>query len=280
MSQNVYLTFSGSAYHETTRKIVVEAPRFGADRVIVADDAWLLKTPFYERNKWLWDQQPRYFAHGRWNERPIRFGFGWCSWKAYLIRYCLERLEPGDIVLYTDADTYPVADLRPIFDYTREHGVMLFEEQGFRNKPWTKRDCFIAMGCDVPECHESTVAGGRFQAFRKDAFTDLLDDWDRFSVDPRCQLWDRSVLAEDYPGFMRHSTEQSVLSNLAFFYEIPLHRSPDQAGGSKPGEIAGGLPPVGSFKDWDLYGQVLVQQGCAGDRGNTSGSRLANIRSL
>jgi hypothetical protein len=51
---NVYLTFSGRAYDDTTKLIVDRAPRFGADRVIVADDAWLMTQPFYRDHQWLW----------------------------------------------------------------------------------------------------------------------------------------------------------------------------------------------------------------------------------
>jgi hypothetical protein len=117
----------------------------------------------------------------------------------------LERLKCGDVLLYTDADTYPISDLTPVFEYTREHGVLLFEEQGCLNKVWTKRDCFLQMHCDVPANHERIMACGRFQAFKHpeppfsgsfDTFV-FLDQWNRLSVDPRCQLWDRSIMAPD-----------------------------------------------------------------------------------
>lgn len=259
---NVLVTFGGKAYDETIKMIVDRAPGFGVDRVIVADDKWLMTKPFYTQHRWLW-------------ETPIQFGFGWCSWKPYVIRYVLDRLNYGDALLYTDADTYPVRDLTPLFDLARREGIALFEEQGCDNKRFTKRDCFIAMDCDVPECHSMIQACGRFQAFKKPSRFDFLGDWEKFSVDPLCQLWDKSVIAPgDYKEFHRHSCEQSVLTNLAFLYSIPLHRTPDQAGGAPRG-TEGFMD-----KDWDIYPQLFVQSECRGNRGDLSGSRFRNIDDL
>lgn len=257
--KRILTTFGGKAYDETTRLIVEHGKRFGADDVLVFDDKWLLTMPFCAANKWLWDEQPRYYNAG-WIENPVRFGFGWCSWKAYVIQQAMAQLDPGDVLIYTDADTYPIADLRPIFDYAAAHGVMLFEEQGCTNKMWTKRDCFVAMSCDVPMCHQQTMACGRFQAFKVPHYGGtILPYWDAYSVSPLCQLWDKSTVMEDYPEFRRHSCEQSVLSNLAYRYGIPLHRTPDQ-NGSGP-------------KDAELYPQLFRQEYCTGNRDDHSGSR-------
>lgn len=256
MNKNIYVTFSGSAYDSTTKLIVEDGPKFGATEVRVYDDRWLMTQPFYARNKWLW-------------ETETKFGFGWCSWKSFVIQHALANADPGDVVLYTDADTFPIADLTPIFDYTREHSVMLFEEQGCINKVWTKRDCFRKMGVDDEFCHARIMACGRFQAFTRYErlhWTDhFLRMWEDYSTLRDCQLWDRSVNCEDYPEFRRHSCEQSVLSNLAYRYNVPCHRTPDQNGSID--------------KDWDLYPQVFVQQYCTGDRGNLSGSKYFNVGS-
>lgn len=279
---NVYLTFSGAAYHETTARIVRDAPKLGADRVIVADDKWLMETPFYHEHKWLWEPIPRYY-NGGWIEHPVAFGFGWCAWKPYIIGHVLRRLKPGDVLLYTDADTYPIADLTPIFDMARTENVVVFEEQGCENGRFTKRECLQEMGCDTPECRAMIQACGRFQVFRKsslqgvsvpDPTSKFLNEWQLYATARTCQRWDISKDWSEHPEFARHSCEQSVLTNLAYVYGIPLHRSPDQCGAAPPDH------PGYRNLDWDRYPQLFVQADTIGNRGDLSGSKFANIGDL
>lgn len=261
--KKLYCTFSGKAYDSTTKLIVERARDFGADDVLVLDDRWLMGKAFYRNHKWLWEYMPLPD-----HTAPVKFGFGWCSWKAYVIQTAMKTLDPGDIVLYTDADTYPISSLLPLYELANFESITLFEEQGCVNQIWTKRDCFVAMGCDVPECRDRIQCCGRFQLFKKDqpglSMVDrFLAAWSTFSTDARCQLWDRSKQHLDYPNFRRHSCEQSVLTNLAYLYNIWPHRTPDQ-NGSGP-------------KDAYLYPQVFFQQYCHGDRDDVSGSSYRNV---
>jgi len=50
----------------------------------------------YVLNRWLWDH-------------PHKRGFGWYAWKPYIIWHALSNLQAGDVVLYVDADTVPIA---------------------------------------------------------------------------------------------------------------------------------------------------------------------------
>lgn len=262
MPKNIYVTFSGRAYDQTTAIIVRDAFKFGADEVCVYDDKWLMSaTPFYRENRWLFEHQPRSY-NGQWTEVPVKFGFGWCAWKAYVIKHALLRSAFEDVVLYTDADTFPISDIGPLFELARQKGIVLFEEQGCLNKQYTKRDCFAAMGCDLPECHQQIMACGRFQLFTTRSLG-FVGEWNTLNVLPSCQLWDRSTKTEDYPEFVRHSCEQSVLTNLAWRYRIPKYRTPDQ-NGSGP-------------KNQDLYPQVFFQRYCEGNRDDVSGSKYAGL---
>lgn len=258
---NLHVTFGGKAYDSTIEIIVRHCPQFGADRVLVLDDKWLIETGYVARNKWLYENVTD--AHGT----DYNHGFGWNSWKSFVIQTAMDRCENGDVVLYTDADTFPIAPYGALFDACRrECGVYLFEEPGCSTLRFTKADCFLAMGLPIEECPH---ACGRFSLWQKGSFLarQMLNEWWAYSVNPRCMRWDRSILQEDQPEYYRNSTEQSVLTNLAKKYGVPLHRSPDQCGADRASHT----------KDWDVYPQVFEQRYCTGDRGDVSGSAFRNM---
>ncbi len=253
--RKILLTFSGRAYDATTALTVERAPRLGADQVWVYDDKWLIDSGYVAANKWLYDANPK-------------FGFGYCSWKAFVILSAMDRLADGDVLFYVDADTYPLnAPFGQVFDAcAAAGGVFLFEEQGCSNLRFTKADCMVAMGLPIGD---ATIAAGRFSVWQKGPFLprQILTEWWAYSVNPRCMLWDHSIIVKDQPEFARHTTEQSVLTQLARKYSIRLHRTPDQNGS------------LGLYADDDaLYQQILEQKWCAGDRTNLRGSTYRNIR--
>ena len=183
----------------------------------------------------------------------------------------MERLQDGDVVLYTDADTFPVAPFGQLFDAcAREGGVFLFEECCSTLR-YTKADCFLAMGMPI---EDGIFACGREQLFQKGPFLSkqILAEWWAYSVNPRCMFWDKSILQPDQPEDYRNSTEQSVLTNLGRKHKIPLHRTPDQCGVDEHGQIR---PEYN--KDADLYPQLFEQRYCTGDRTDLSGSSYRNI---
>jgi hypothetical protein len=274
--KKVYITFAGRCYDERVAKTVEMAPQYGCDEVRVYDDRWLLdmsagRHGFYSLNKWLWNTK-------------MKFGFGWCAWKPYIIRHALDQLSTGDIVLYVDADTVPVADLSVLFCEAEKEGVIVFHTMGFRNTNVVRRDCFIAMGCDEERYHNAPHACGRFQLFQKGNYLadQILAEWLAYSVNPLCQQWGdyQSRYGPDLADFTKplsepgggvHRTEQAVLSLLAAKYELPLYREACQ----------NGWPIHEAYmKELNLrgdYPQLFEQLFCAGDRRDCRGSRFRNV---
>lgn len=255
MSRRIYITFGGAAYDDSIERIVYDGHKYGADEVIVYDDRWLIKTGFVEQHKFIFESEPQH-------------GFGFCSWKPFVILDAMSKALPGDVLLYTDADTYPVSDLSPLFEMCERDGIVLFEEQGCVNNRWIRRDCFIAMSCDEPRFHNGQHACGRFQLFENGwRSMTVVALWGDFATDPRCTLRGPGQ-AENLPTFHTHCTEQAVLSLLAMRGDIPLHRTPDQNGWP----IQPGCGQAG-----DTYPQLFEQKWCAGDRSNLTGSRFFNV---
>lgn len=234
--RKVYVTFSGAPYAETTRLIVERGRELGADDVQVYDDRWLLRQEFYRLNRWLWDH-------------PHKRGFGWYAWKPFIIWDALSKLTDGDVVLYTDADTVPIAPFGMLFDRcVADGGMMLFASENHRQSEWCKRDCFIAMGQNDQKYRQMPAGVARFTLFQKGPWrpSQFLMEWLTYSVNRRCTTFDVSVLGMEYPGFMEHRAEQAILTNLAHKYGVTLYREACQAGNSID-------------RDRDLYGQLFAQ---------------------
>jgi hypothetical protein len=240
LSGRILATFSGAAYN------VTEAPRFGVQDVFVFDDLWLTGTELFQRK----DFQYLFTTPGVGNPN-CRRGFGWFSWKPFVIQEALRRCEPGDIVLYTDADTYPIYDLSAIYgECERIGGIMLFSAVGCNHANWCKRDCFIQMGMDEPEWRNRQHAVARFMLFKAGApgVESFLDEWLRYCLDPLATTFEPSVLAPEHPELREHRTEQAILTNLAHKYGHRLYREACQFGANQP-------------EDQDLYPQLFFQDG-------------------
>lgn len=239
--KKIYITFSGNAYHETTKRIVENAPKFGADEVWVYDDFWLTHQDFYTLNHWLWEHR---------NPNKREWGFGWYAWKPYIIWDALTKLNDGDIVLFTDADTYPINNFSMLFDQcVKDGGIMLFAASSWpKNSVWCKSDCFIVMGQYDEKSFNAPAGCARFMLFQKGKWktTQFLMEWLTYTVNPLANTLDDSILSAEPADFKEHRAEQSMMTNLATKYGLKLYREADQTGNWYP-------------QDKELYPQLFEQ---------------------
>lgn len=120
---------------------------------------------------------------------------------------------------------------------------MLFENrdgnplrQIWDNKQWTKRDCFIKMGCDTPEYHNGPQCSASIQMYRKCAksvefvkeYLHLCQDEDILTDKP-------NLLGSNLKTFDDHRHDQSVLSLLSIKYKNIHLPNPSETGeGTRP----------------------------------------------
>jgi hypothetical protein len=253
--KKVYVTFGGKAYDPSIEQTAAFLAKTDVE-LRVYDDAWLLKTPFYQMNRWIFEREPKNHL-------------GHCCWKPLIILDAADKLglTNDDIVLYVDADTHPISDLTPLFDIARREGVVFFEATGCDNKRFVKAECFRVFGF---EPHSSQHACGRFQLFTVGDWKSLqlLMEWQTYMLNPLCQFDEGSSTMPDQPEFFRNSADQSVLSMLALRYKIPLHREACQYGW--PAHPGIGQPG-------DTYPQLFEQVWATGPREDVSGSRFRNV---
>ncbi len=270
--RNIYMTFSGERYEQTTSLILgrfnsvevkghkipaLGAKKYGADEVFIYDDKWLIEqTNFTRKYDYLFTQP----SHG----------FGWFAWKPFIILDALSRLNDGDVVLYTDADTFPINDLTWFYDQCRkEGGIFLFGACGESNRFWNKRDCMILCGMDDDKWRDKPAAVARFMLFEKSKRSiEFMNLWLKLATDLRATTFEDSTLAKEYPDCIQHRCEQSILTNLAHKWELPLHREACEAGlihaEKKPRGTMPKIIAVQSVPRWGpLDTQHCIAMGCA-----------------
>ena len=260
--KRVLITFGGSAYDKTTQETVNRAPFLGVDEVLVYDDVWLRAHPFYSTNRWLFELS------------GVK-GLCWFAWKPLVIMDALERCQPGDIVLYIDGDTYPIADLTPLYDRcAADGGQMLFAAQGCSNRQWVKSDCWNTMAAHIARpgrqhvVTDSQHAVARFMIFQAGHWhvRQFLMEWLTYCLNPLATTFDPSlIIPQEVKGFEQHRTEQAILSLLAHKYYFKLYREADAFGNNE-------LEKHGT-DSW--YPQCFVQEFGSGPRTN-AGSRFRN----
>jgi hypothetical protein len=267
------ITFGGAAYDSITEHVVRDAPGFGVEGIWVYDDAWLRNHPFFLQNRWLYDHCSPLAAPHR--------GLLWYAWKPFIILDALDHCADGDIVLYLDADSRPIADLSVVYETAARDGAMLFRASAHENYRWCTRDAVVCMGLD-PEllvqkrCTHQTEdllikpAGcARFMAIRKGPWKprQLLYEWLTYAINPMCTTFEPSLLGKDHPDFQEHRTEQAILTLLALKYGYTLWREADQDGI----EFRGQPGQPGDF------GQLFVQVHQGGPHPIDRGSRFRRV---
>lgn len=166
-------------------------------------------------------------------------GYGFWTWKPYIVGRALEDMQEGDILLYCDsgcqfnANPRSLKRLQEYFDMlaASEHATLSFELI-HKERAWTKRDCFDYLGAQVDDSRQ--LVGGIFLIRKCQAAVDLIAGINALIADKQYSLFDNSPsVAPNDPSFVEHRNDQSIFS---------LKR-----------KLAGTLviPDETWFKDWD-----------------------------
>lgn len=233
------ITFSGDRYHDTTEKLLSRGTQQGIN-VSIYDNIWLeeKRHEFVESHRKLFEKKCV-------KAKVVR-GVCWFIFKMEILKDALRRAPNNSIVGYCDADTVPVGDMTPLFDLCERDSIVLFAACGHSQRHWSKRDTQIVMDMDHDFWRDRQAAVARFMFFKKGgsikyapqeykpgksiSVDEFIQEWFDYSADIRANTFDESVLGEEYSDMIEPRCEQSVLTNLAHKYNIPLHREADQWG--------------------------------------------------
>jgi hypothetical protein len=220
----VLLTYATPDYLAQQRAVVGGARQAGVTDIVAWDRAMLERTDFYAQHRAVLDR---------------RKGGGLWLWKPYLIDRELQRLEPGDFLVYSDCG-YPWRplvirqSLQPLLQWcaNQNGGVLpgVYVPRHGPNRKWTKHECFIAMQCDSEPYWRQPQIQATFSVWQKCALAEALAaEWLRWCVQPVALNDERLLPAvREYPDFVDHRHDQSILTNLALMRGIRCYGRPDE----------------------------------------------------
>ena len=195
---------------------------FGANQVTLWGRQELQATEFYRAHRGILDE-PR--------------GAGYWLWKPYIILDGLERLRPGDVLIYCDSGSAAnqptfTRPLRTLVDWCCEHadGMLpgVYLPQWGPTRWWTKGECFQVMGCDDDAILDHPQIQATFSVWRQQQESiDFVREWLRWCTVPAAIL-DRKVdpSIPDDPGFKEHRHDQSILTILALQHGLRCFGAP------------------------------------------------------
>lgn len=162
-------------------------------------------------------------------------GGGYYLWKPYVFYRGYQELQEGDYLIYTDAGAVYVDKIQKLIDCMEREQVnlMLFSLQNeMLERRYTKRDAFILTGCDEERYADTPQSIGGYMVCKKsqeveDFFQEVLS----YAQDIRI-ISDRpnTMGKENYPDFIDHRHDQSVISLISKKRGIKKFRDPSQHG--------------------------------------------------
>ncbi len=212
----IYLTsYATDRFESVQRDLNASAIQWGVPNILTYRESDLKTSDYYQRNRSILDEV---------------CGAGYWAWKPYFILQALEHLSENDILFYCDAGSMFIDSPEPLIRLCADHpqGVILFDAQPLTNRQFTKRDCFIRMGCDEPLYWDAKKVIATLLVIRKkDSTLALLEEWLAFCQDRAAITDDVNVCGQpDLPGYLVHRHDQSILSILATKHRLETFRNP------------------------------------------------------
>lgn len=157
-------------------------------------------------------------------------GAGYWLWKSYIINKKLKEISNQDYLIYMDSGAHFVKNPKIFIDMIDEKGILLFNMIQKMSK-WTKGDCFFKL-CDhknLAYIKEKNQIQATYIFLKKCDFSkNFIKDWLSHCEDEQLITDKKNVYAENFPDFIDHRHDQSILSLLAFKENVSIIPQIDQ----------------------------------------------------
>jgi len=196
-------------YKKELERLMHSASKVGMNNLIRFDFNWLKETKEYSENKLLFSKRP----------------YGW-AFKPLSILFMLNKVNSGDVVLWSDSNHHFIRYPERIVDYAIKNNIYACDHSPryYSNKCWTHRDTFISMGCDesrywmAPQMHANVVG------VCKNSFTmNFVEEWKNYTCDYNTNGINKK---QNFPCFKEHRDDQSIFSILVEKYNITYQTHP------------------------------------------------------
>lgn len=178
------------------------------------------KTIFNYTGKWLEDAGFYNLPNARYILESSNTGYGFCSWKPYVILKTMDHIQDGDILFYLDTADYVY---NPNFYSWVEHLAVdeldgrFFNINYYRHGDWTTKKCQQVMDCDNDFYYnQRQMEAGSIALIKNEENIKFLEEWLYWCMVPDAILKDRNPKEENDPGFVDHRTDQAILTNLFY----------------------------------------------------------------
>jgi hypothetical protein len=228
-----HINYAQGRYLKAQEYCSQSAKSFGFDEVISYSSNDIDKD-FYEKNRNILSQSR---------------GAGYWLWKPYFINKTLEKMDQGDLLVYSDSGSFYQNSPNELVELVKKdsNGVLSFELKGLIENVYTKRDTFVLMGLDEPKYTETSQREATYIWLIKNDFTiNLVREYLDFAQDERI-ITDKISESKNYDVFKDHRHDQSIWSLLCKKYNIESHRLISQHGAHL----------VNDFPN-DTYGQITL----------------------
>jgi hypothetical protein len=149
-------------------------------------------------------------------------GGGYWMWKPYIIREILNLIEPGSLLFYIDSSYRFLAPFDEWTQYVDRHDIMVWKnkpnEPFYPMKQWCKMDVMEIY--QIPDDMEICWAGAML--LKNTLYVrSLVDEWLKSCTYQN--ITDSPSVIPNYPEFIEHRHDQSLLSCVLFRFNVPLH---------------------------------------------------------
>jgi len=225
--KKILISFANKEWYQSQYLLCKSAKRYGFDGYINYTEKNLDKS-FIEKNSLLF--------------KDLNRGYGFWSWKSFIIRDTLDMVNDGDIVFYVDSGNLIINDVAPLLNIITKKDIALFvnrdgnyEGKIHHNSRWTKRDCFVMMDCDEDKYYTAKQINGSYIGIKKtNKNINLMDEYLKFSQNVNIITDVPNITKENLKDFEDHRHDQSILSLLAKKHNIDLSPDPSEWGNNYP----------------------------------------------
>lgn len=213
----IYCNFSDINYRENQDWLINYVKKYKIfDDTFAYKKEWLVTTDFYKENKNILDRSRL---------------CGYALWKPYIILETFKNISENDIVVYMDCGDIPENNRQLdtfLKQYLKDNNQCFIDSRVNKNKQYTKRDCFVLMDCDSEKYWNDIQQEDGFLAFKKNQFTiDFINEWLFFCKNENIITDIPNICGSpNFPEFIDHRHDQSIISLLKTKYDIPTSQIP------------------------------------------------------
>jgi hypothetical protein len=153
-----------------------------------------------------------------------RRGIGYWLWKPYIIQKTLDKIPENDIVFYLDSGDSFKRGLAGYLRRTMANHDMVLVPGTWPQHKFTKRDCFVFMNCDNEEYWNAfQVEAGIHVVKNNHRGRELIAEWLKWCKDENIITDIDNISGKNnFPSFIDHRHDQSIISNMAKKHNIFL----------------------------------------------------------